>query len=134
MTTVTVISFGCPLLLCLSYWILMVLGKPCFWQELQENWYKHFRTRKHKVITSMMSSLCASFCIYMLQSESSICGGLSQYHEYLLKSLLWYHHYLISGWNNFHSPSSIFMQLLLFQELIKYYYCLVATLWCGNKQ
>ena len=53
----------------------MVLGEPCFWQELQENWCKHFRTRKHKVMTSVMSSLYASFRIHMLQSESSICGG-----------------------------------------------------------
>ena len=65
---------------------MMVLGEPYFWQKLQENWCKHFRTRKHKVMTSMMSSLYASFCIHMLQSESSICEGTSQHHDYLLKS------------------------------------------------
>ena len=33
----------------------MVLGEPCFWQELQENCCKHFKTTKHKVMTSPMS-------------------------------------------------------------------------------
>ena len=70
--------------------------RTLFWQELQENWCKHFRTRKHKVMTSVMSSLYTSFCIHMLQSESSIYGGTSQHHKYLLKILLWHHHYLLS--------------------------------------
>ena len=30
--------------------LLMVLDEPCFWQELQENLCKHFRTRKYKVM------------------------------------------------------------------------------------
>ena len=83
---------------------MMVLGKPCFWQELQENWCKHLRTRKHKVMTSVMSSLYALFCIDMLQSESSICGRTSQHHVYLLKALLQHHHSLLSRYNYFHSP------------------------------
>ena len=36
-----------------------------FWQELRANWCKHFRTGKHKVMTSPSP-------IHALQSESSI--------------------------------------------------------------
>ena len=91
----------------------MVLGEPCSWQELQENWCKHLRTRNPKVMTSVMSSLYASYCIHMLQSESSICGGTSQHHEYLLKNPL--------VTSSLFAFLDCFMWLLQIQRLAKYY-------------
>ena len=99
----------------------MVLGEPCFWQELQESWCKNFRTRKHKVIPSGMSSIYTSFCIHMLQSESSICGGGDfPNHEYLLKPSC---DIIIICFpdKTIFILLDCFMQLLQIQRLAKYY-------------
>ena len=54
-------------------------------------WYHQCVT--HKLMTSPMStSLDLIFILY----SSSNCVGLSQHRDYLFKTLLWHHHYLLS--------------------------------------
>ena len=100
----------------------MVLGEPCFWQELQEKWCKHFITKTLKVMTSVMSSLYASFCIHMLQSEGSIFGGTSQIMNIYWKPSCDIIIICFPDKTIFILPGC-FMWLLQIQRLAKYYHC-----------
>ena len=95
---------------------MMVLGEPCFWQELQENWCKHFRTRKDKVMTSVISSLLYLYAPITKQ----YLWGFFQYHEYLLKSSCDITTICFPDKTIF-ILLDCFMQLLQIQRLAKYY-------------